>query len=314
MTSTEARWLDDLPPEMADHVSILRRGLAEVEKDSRLRALHVLGSVARGTGDRHSDLDLGLIVSDTAWPQIVDDLPPLVRRLGEVVDDHYQGLPNAEAPELFRVWAQYANGIQLDVMVLPSSRLMGSGGDGRTLHDPDGLFLRVDHPKRFADPDEISKWEFLCWGALTETAKYLGRGRPLAAAEWLNPGRQATISCWGALNGLEYAGFANAVAGQLGVTCPWPEGIERTYAVPEHEAVLTAAIELANLQTRIEKALDQRLGITRRPLGPWVRSQLELLQSTPRPRDTQSGRDSRPDTKTGGPRQPPRRRAGRSTP
>jgi hypothetical protein len=307
-------WLDALPEALVAHGSTLRSALGEIEGDPRLIALQVQGSIGRGTGDRHSDLDLGLVVSDAAWPAIVDEIPNFVRRLGDVIDEHYQFVPSAAAPEMYRAWAQYENGVQLDLMVLPSTRLLGSGPDGRTLYDPGGVLLVTDHPMRLAEPTDMSKWEFLCWGALAEVAKYLERGLPLAAAEWLNPGRQATISCWAALNGLEYAGYANVVAGRLGIDCPWPEGLERTYAVPEHKAVLAAAFELANLQERVDKALAQRLGITPRPLAAWVRSQLELLRSTPRPRDIQPGRGSRPGTRPEGQRRPPRRRAERGTP
>ena len=47
-----AAWLDELPPELNAHVEILRRMLRETEKDSRMRALQVQGSIGRGAGDR----------------------------------------------------------------------------------------------------------------------------------------------------------------------------------------------------------------------------------------------------------------------
>ena len=47
-----AAWLDELPPELGAHAEILRRMLAETEKDPRMRALQVQGSIARGAGGR----------------------------------------------------------------------------------------------------------------------------------------------------------------------------------------------------------------------------------------------------------------------
>ncbi len=117
-------WLDALPEALVAHGSTLRSALGEVEGDPRLIALQVQGSIGRGTGDRHSDLDLGLVVSEAAWPAIVDEIPNFVRRLGDVIDEHYQFVPSAAAPEMYRAWAQYENGVQLDLMVLPSTRLL----------------------------------------------------------------------------------------------------------------------------------------------------------------------------------------------
>ena len=114
-----AAWLDDLPTELARHVTILRRMVDEVNRDPRLRALQVQGSVGRGTGDQYSDLDVGLVIAEAAWPAFADELPALIHRLGEVVDDYYEFQPYGAAPQVLRSWIQYLNGIQLDLLVVP---------------------------------------------------------------------------------------------------------------------------------------------------------------------------------------------------
>jgi predicted nucleotidyltransferase len=288
-----AAWVDELPPELGTHALILRRMLAQTESDSRLRALQVQGSIGRGTGDRHSDLDVGLVVIDEAWPAITEEMPAFVRKLGDMVDDHYYFLPSDETPEIFRAWAQFPDGIQLDLLLLPATRLLGSGPDGRTLLDRDGRLLRTDHPMRLSDPAAIANWAFLCWQNLTEVAKYLERGLAVAAAEWLNSARQATISCWAAGHGVEYAGFANVAAGRLGISAPWPDGLEQAYPIPESAAVLAAALALAEVQSRADAMLAVSLGIPPRPLASWVRSKLELLRSVPPSPDSQLDRRSR---------------------
>ncbi len=295
-------WLASLPDDMAGHVRILRLAIAEARNDSRMIALQVQGSVGRGTADCHSDLDLGLVVHEGAWPSIAGDVPAMVRRWGQVVDDRQHLLPNPDLPDALRAWAQFADGIQLDLLVLPATRFLGSGPDGRTLFDPEGVILPSDHPQRLADAQTVSSWASTCWHALTETAKYLERGRPVAAAEWLYPARQATISCWAAAHGVEFAAFANVVAAQLGVSCPWPAGLERTYAIPEPQPVLSAARELADLQVRVDALLEARLGIQPRPLAGWVRSRLAALKAAPSLQGNRPGRRSRQGTKPPGAR------------
>ena len=294
--SRTAGWLDDLPAALADHVVILRRALAEAEHDPRVRGLQVQGSIGRGTADRHSDLDLGMVITDDAWPSFVDVMPALVHRLGEIVDDYYQFVPGPESPEVFRAWALFPGGIQLDLLLMPSALLVGSGPDGRTLLDRDARLLRTDHPMRVAESTDIAKWAFLCWQNLAESVKYLERDRSLAAAEWLSSARQATISCWAAAHGLEYAGYANVVAARLGISCPWPDGLEKTYPTPEPRAVLASAAALAHLQARTDSMLSQRLAIPSRPLARWVMDRLEALGAAPPLPGSRPGRRSRPGT------------------
>lgn len=308
-----AAWLDELPTELSSHVLILRRMLVQAEGDPRMRALQVQGSIGRGTGDRLSDLDVGLVVGDDFWPAITEEMPDFVRRLGEVVDDHYTFLPNNENPEVFRAWTQYPDGIQMDLLVLPAALLLGSGPDGRTLMDHDGRLQRTDHPMRVSDPGAIANWAFLAWQNLTEVAKYLERGRAVAAAEWLSSARQATISCWAAAHGVEYAGFANVAAARLGISAPWPDGLERAYPHPEPAAVLAAALALAEVQTRADALLALHLAIPPRPLAAWVRSRLELLRSaSPAPDNPPAPRSRREKSSAAADRSAARRRPPRT--
>jgi hypothetical protein len=289
-----ASWLDELPPELDDHVALLHRILGETAKDERMRALQVQGSIGRGAGDRYSDLDIGLVVIDEAWPAISQEIPAFVHSIGDVVDEHYYFLPSAEEPQVFRAWAHFPDGIQLDLLVLPAVNLLGSGPDGRTLLDLDDRLLRTDHPMRLSDTATIASWAYLCWQNLTEVVKYLERGLPVAAAEWLSSARQATISCWAAAHGVEYAGFANVAAARLGLSAAWPDGLELAYPRPEPSAVLASALALAGVQSEADELLATSLGIPPRPLAAWVRSKLELLRSAPPSPDIQLAPRSRP--------------------
>jgi len=291
-------WLDDLPDHLSGHQRVLRALVAAAERDARLRAIQVHGSLGRGDADRLSDLDLGVVVAEPTWPAITDEIPALIGRLGTVVDDHFEFLPGPDEPEVFRAWAQFEDGIQLDMAVLPARRLLGSGPDGRPLFDRDEILLVSDHPMRLTYPQTVSKWDFLCWHDLAQSVKNIDRNRLAAAIEFLGSARLATISCWGAAHGVDYAGLANVVAAGLGVTCPWPDGLEKTYPTPDRASVLAAAVALSELQGRVEVLLGQRLGLSPRPLGGWVTARLRSLQEEPPSRDSRPARRSRPGTRT----------------
>ena len=276
-----AAWLDDLPAELSHHVAILRSMVREMSADPRFRALQVQGSVGRGAGDRYSDLDVGAVVDSAAWPAIANDLPPLIRRLGQVVDDFYEFQPYGSAdPQVLRSWIQFVSGIQLDLLLVPTSAVLGSGPDGRTLFDLDGVLPRTDNPMRRSDAGEIARWSFICWGALTETAKNVARNRPVSAIEWLNSARRATISCWAAAHDLDFAAYANVVAATIDVSGPWLEDLELTYPQPEAASVGAAALAVARIQNRVDALLEERFQIRPRPWAAWVTSQLERAQLT----------------------------------
>ena len=95
-------WLDDLPDHLSGHQRVLRALVAAAERDARLRAIQVQGSLGRGDADRLSDLDLGVVVAEPTWPAITDEIPALIGRLGTVVDDHFEFLPGPDEPEVFR--------------------------------------------------------------------------------------------------------------------------------------------------------------------------------------------------------------------
>jgi predicted nucleotidyltransferase len=276
--AVDAAWLDQLPADLHQHAQILRSLLHEAEKDERVVAVQVQGSVGRGEADRFSDLDIGIVVVEDSWPAVTEEVPALVHRIAQVVDEHYYFLPDAQSAEVFRAWAHLPDGIQLDLLLLPESRLLGSGPDGRTLMDRDRRLLRTDHPKRTASRADIEGWVYLCWQNLTEAIKYLERGRPLAAAEWLTSARQSALSCWAAANGMDYAVFTNVVAARLGVSGPWPDGLQKAYPNPDRGSVIEAAIALAAIQSEADELLQLKLGIPPRPLAAWVRERLVRLR------------------------------------
>jgi len=70
MQTSGLDWIDDLPPELAGQQALLRGLLALCDADDRIRWLVIGCSLARGAGDRLSDLDMAMGIRDEGvrWP------------------------------------------------------------------------------------------------------------------------------------------------------------------------------------------------------------------------------------------------------
>ena len=66
MNSAGHDWVEALPGEMSGQQALLRRLLAQCDANDSIRWLVVACSVGRGAGDRLSDLDMGIGISDDA--------------------------------------------------------------------------------------------------------------------------------------------------------------------------------------------------------------------------------------------------------
>ena len=76
-------WIDDLPPELAGQRALLRGLLALCDADDRISWLVIGCSLARGAGDRLSDLDMAMGIRDEDFEAARPDLRRAVDGLGE---------------------------------------------------------------------------------------------------------------------------------------------------------------------------------------------------------------------------------------
>ncbi|NUT54900.1 MAG: hypothetical protein HOQ03_02800, partial [Thermoleophilia bacterium] len=196
-------WIAQLPAALSRQAGLLARLLAAAEQDPRFRALELQCSVARGAGDQLSDLDAGLWAADDAWDGAVAAVPPLLRSLGEVVDVLEQ--PWLERPYFF---AQFADGTQLDLVVLRASGAKGRVPNAVVLLDRDGLLREPYEPPSHRPRDEdLREWSFLAWLALSNLAKYLDRGSLWEAWAQLEEARGHLLRLHAARLGVAYPGF-----------------------------------------------------------------------------------------------------------
>jgi hypothetical protein len=236
-----------------------------VEADPRWDGLDLGCSLAAGRADADSDVDVGLWHTPGARPPDAE-IDALVRGLGHVVEDSAQpwdGVP--------RWWVQYADGAQLDLVVLDAADRTGR---------PPGMVALVDRSGRGATefvptvlhvrPGEPRAWLLEGWKALAGVAKYLRRGSLLEAVDQLHRLVTKCFRLWAAGEGVDYPSFGlTSLLDATGVDLP--AGIEATYATIASGAVATAAETLAGLLRAAGRHADSMLDT---PLADHVTAKL----------------------------------------
>ncbi len=187
---TGRSWIDDLPDEMAGQKAIMHRLLDACEADDRIRWLAVGCSVGRGAGDALSDLDMALGVRDDDFDTAITDIRTVVDGLAELVDSYHHVLPEVTGPHE-RIFAQYADRCQMDLVVFPASVDVGTGPSIAVLYDPDDtIVVRTERPP--VTPEQVREWAFRGWCCLADVGKYLRRGSAWEALAQLHEAR----NCW----------------------------------------------------------------------------------------------------------------------
>ncbi len=244
------------------HRAYLERLVAAAMADPRLRFVELSCSVARGAGDDLSDLDVGVGVADGAWPAALDALEPLARSLGEAVGVLEHTIPEWGDRPHRRLFAQYADGIQLDLVAMPASSRRGLPPGAIALYDPDRqLATRVEPAVLRATPGDLREWAFLAWAALADLDKYLRRESVWEAFERLHAARTLLWRLWAAECSLPYPAFG--LTAVLDAAPPrLPPRIEATVAALEPGDLRRAAIDLAELLAVISREAARGAGPT----------------------------------------------------
>jgi hypothetical protein len=191
---TGRAWIDDLPDDLAGQKAIMRRLLDFCEADSRIRWLAVGCSVGRGAGDALSDLDMALGVRDEDFDAVIGDIRTAADGLAELVDSYHHLLPQV-AGRHERIFAQYADRCQLDLVVFPASADIGNGPSIVMLYDADDAIV-VTHDRPAATPEQVREWAFGGWAALADAGKYLRRTSAWEALAQLHAARNAWWQLW----------------------------------------------------------------------------------------------------------------------
>ena len=278
MRTDAERWLRSLPNELAPHREVMLGLMREAERDPGIRVLVVGCSIGRGAADELSDVDAMYAVVDTAWNDVLRDSAGVVRRVGDVVDMHQQIIDPAdrELPPYQHTFAQYASGVQLDLVVALARERQAPRPDWIVLYDPDGRI--VGEAKSSAATEEhVRQWMHIALVHLSMCAKYLTRGSLWEANAQLDAARAELWRLWAA---------AEHIADpQYGLTAvldapdaPMPDNIEATVAGLDRRALRSAAMSCGELLVwtwprAISAVATADLAMP--PLAEWVLKQLK---------------------------------------
>jgi hypothetical protein len=96
-----------------------------------------------------------------------------------------------------RIFAQYADRCQVDLMALPAGQLSGEMPPALVIYDPDGMISSRGRAGQIT-PEQAREWAFLGWCALADLGKYLRRGSAWEALDRLNEARSMLWRLWAA--------------------------------------------------------------------------------------------------------------------
>lgn len=194
-----ARWIEELPAGLAAQQGLLRGLLAFSQADPDVRWLVLGCSLARDAGDSLSDIDAAVGVVDEQLPAAFPRARSAVDGLAELVESFHHQLP-ALALTHERIFAQYADRSQLDLVVYPASVFAGSIPDVVVLYDPEDLLAvpaaGTPGTRAPVPPEQIREWAFLGWCALADLGKYVRRGSAWEALERLHEARAQLWQLW----------------------------------------------------------------------------------------------------------------------
>lgn len=233
-------------------------------------------SIARGAGDELSDLDIGMAVRDEAWEQVADALPGRLERIAAPLDRLVHTIPEWGTRPHRRIFVQYRNGRQVDLVVQPVSAVTGRVPGAVILFDPDGRMTEERIPGvAAATAADIRRWELLGWESLANVAKYLDRGSPWEALSRLTEARDLALRLWAVAEEVPYPLFG--LTSLLDADEPrLPDKLEATVARADLDELRVAARACAALLD--EAAARARLRISSTddgsPMADWVAARL----------------------------------------
>ena len=271
-----ARWIEELPAGLAAQRDLLRGLLAFSQADPDVKWLVVGCSLARGAGDWLSDIDAAVGFADEQLPAAFPRARSAVDGLGELVESFHHQLPGLALTHE-RVFAQYADRSQLDLVVYPATVFAGSIPNVVVLYDPEDLLAVPVAPDAGAPvpvaPEQIREWAFLGWCALADLGKYVRRGSGWEALERLHEARAQLWQLWAAVRGVPQPQYG--LTSVLDYPAVLPEGIEETVSGLDVGSLLAAGLRVAELLGEVGGQLgeEQRAALPS-AMGSFVLSDL----------------------------------------
>ncbi len=272
-------WLRSLPATIGPQRAAIEAFHATAQRDDRIRVLVVGCSIGRGVADRLSDIDALIGVRPDAWASALTDSRGWVESAGPVIDLHQLLLPDGapEARQYQHTYAQYANGVELDLVVSRAGDDWHRRADWVVLYDPDGR-VPAEVTRSAQTPDDVRRWGYAALTRLSAVAKYATRGALWEAHLCLELARADLWRMWAVAEGVADA--------QYGVTAvfddprrPVPAAIARTVAQLDAAALVAATTACCDLVIATWPRAMAALGVPgdAPPLTAYVRERLRKV-------------------------------------
>jgi hypothetical protein len=251
-----AGWIEELPAGLAAQRGLLRGLLAFSQADPDVSWFVVGCSLARGAGDWLSDIDAAVGVDESRFDAVFPRVRAAVDGLGELVESYHHKLPELALTHE-RIFAQYADRSQLDLVVYPATVFAGSIPHVVVLYDRDSVLAGPGSSVSPAvSPAQVREWACQGWCALADLGKYVRRGSAWEALERLHEARAQLWQLWAAARGVPQP--------QYGLTSvlDWspvalPAGIEDTVSDLDLGRLLAAGLRVAELLDEAGGQLDE---------------------------------------------------------
>jgi hypothetical protein len=197
MNASGHKWIEALPDELAGQKALLRRLLAECEARDSFSWLVVACSVGRGAADRLSDLDMGMGLRDEVFDTALGELREVIDGLGDLIDSYRHQIAGRGVLHE-RIFAQYADRCQIDLVAIPASQTIGAVRDEVLLYGADMHQVEL-FEQQAPTAGQLREWAFGGWCALADVGKYLRRGSAWEALQRLNEARDHAWRLWAAV-------------------------------------------------------------------------------------------------------------------
>lgn len=258
--------LKELRARLPRHAGLVDALRQVVLGDDRWRWLELGCSLGSGGGDDYSDADVAIGYTEITGRDDLDAAALLIASaIGspiEMIAHRMEGWTD----DYCRVAAQYDNGVQLDLVLMPADARPGL---------PDRTLALVDKDHQLVDPwvpdsrqppsfETVREWVVLGWWALTNADKYIARNSLLEATDAIAEARRCALQLWAAGRGVDYPSFGLV---SLLDFPPFevPHGLADCYCIPDDaDAVLSAAVACAALMHTAIEAVNEQLGLALR--------------------------------------------------
>lgn len=260
-TEIGARWLDALVEQLPRHGRVVCELRDAVAADPRLRWFDVSCSLGAGRGDQYSDIDCGVGYAEPAPEDLEVIGRDLVGSVGDVADalvHVMDGFPSGT----IRIAAEYADEVQLDLVLMPANLMAGLRDGEVAIVDKDGALAGAATSSVFGRPDDrvLREWALTGWWWVSDIAKYVTRGSLFEAVERIGLVRDHALKLFAAAAEIPYPVF--------GLTSlldyePFqlPDGLTETYPVPgDPHTVWQAATAVADLLHECSRRAETSLG------------------------------------------------------